>query len=119
MRGLKLAEGIRIVKGDSRVLQFKALDKDTGLYIEQSVLDEYDVLFDAEDFSKTTVNQPTEIRKDVDGDGNPIILIELKSSETNPSGKSLLHYTLTLYKAADVTIKITGSTGDLIFVDEK
>lgn len=110
-----MAEEIRIQRGDSRVLEFEPFDFCSGERLTD--LDDYEVWFSTENFERTSTSHPLLVKKDTDDDGNPIILVYVQATDTNPV-QPRLHYDLKLYKPNDPYVFLTGSTGDLIITDE-
>jgi hypothetical protein len=74
-------------------------------------------MFSTENYDKTSVSNPSEIRKDVDDNGKPIILVYLTPVDNDPK-QVMLHYDLKIYKISNPTIITTGSAGDLKFITE-
>lgn len=110
-----MAEEIRIVRGDSRVIEFEPYDVCSEERIDD--LSDYEILFQTENWERTSESHPLLVKKDTDGDGNPIILVYIQSTDTNPIPRRL-HYDLKIYKPNTPYIFLTGSTGDLIIIDE-
>ena len=110
-----MAEEIRIQRGDSRVIEFSPYNYCSDERIED--LSDYEVRFTTETFDRTSESDPLLVKKDTDVDGNKIILVYIQSTDTSPA-LPRLHYSLKLYKPNTPFVFLTGSTGDLIIVNE-
>lgn len=111
-----MAEEIRIQRGDSRVIEFEPYDYCSDERMTD--LTDYEVIFTTENFERTSEIHPLLVKKDVDGDGEPIILIYIQSTDTDPI-QPRLHYDLKLYKPGTPYVFYSGSSGDLIITDEQ
>lgn len=120
-----MSKEIRIPSGDSRILKFEARNSSDNSWMSSSELSTWNISFETENFLKTSVNNPSEIYTSSDPDIESSIYINvlLLSTETDLIFRRCerdrkAHYKLSLYKGDSPPSIITGSMGDLIFIEE-
>jgi hypothetical protein len=120
-----MSKEIRIPSGDSRILKFEARNASDNNWMDSSELSTWNISFETESLLKTSVDNPSEVytSQDPSIDDSLYINVLLLSTETDHIFRRCgrdrkAHYKLSLYKENNPPVIVTGSMGDLIFIEE-